>query len=172
LARWFIRTLLAAPLVLALVLAGCGDGSDDSGDETATVTTTAPAGVTTAPDAPVLPSPGPVDDESIVLTVAGGDSLYQPTRAQFDELPTISAGGAEGVSLAVLASQVGIEGDAVVTVEGRSKDLSVTRFWRGTLAEAGDDLVVSIDSDGLIRLGGSLIPEEAWLYAVESVSFQ
>jgi hypothetical protein len=156
-------------LVGALAVA-CGDG-----DESATPTPTPPSSATTAAGAaPTLEPPPERGDDEVALIVVSGSTQYQPTVAEFRELPTAEAEGSgpEGVTLAELGARVEAREGAVVTVEGRSKDFSTVRYWRGTLAEAGTTMVVSLEDAGLARLAGSLIAEDAWIYAVETVSFE
>ena len=166
-----LTSLLAtAVLLLAGFAAACGDG--ESGP---TPTPTAAASSTpTIGAAPTLEPPAERGDDEIALTVVSGSGMYQPTVAEFRELPTAEAsgGGPEGVTLAELGSRVEARDGAVVTVEGRSEDFSTIRYWRGTLEEAGTAMVISLEEGGLARLGGSLIAEEAWIYAVETVSFE
>jgi hypothetical protein len=121
-----------------------------------------------------LPTPAAPGEDEVAITVVFGGTIYAPTVAEFRALPTLPADGdrPEGVSLGEIAAQVGAQPEDVVTVEGRSADLASTRFWRGTLAEAAETMVVTLDEFGRARLAGSLIPEEAWLYAVESIAFE
>lgn len=165
--------LLAALLSFAVPVAwACGDGPD----ETSTPTPTVPASATPSAEQPTLAPPAARGPDDVALTVVSGSgsNVFQPTVAEFSELPTASGGegGPEGVTLAELGTHVSAREGAVVTVEGRSKDLSAARFWRGNLTEAGTTLVVSIEDGGLARLAGSLIPEEAWIYAVETISYE
>lgn len=157
----------AIALCAALTIA-CGDGSSTD-DPTPTPTATATS--TPRPD-PTLPPPADRSDDAVAVVVVAGDRNYQPTVAEFRALPTAESGGIRGVTLAELAARLGLEGDPVVTVEGRSADLSQIRYWRGRLTEAEGGLVLEIDDAGLLRLGGSLIPEAGWLSAVETIAFE
>ena len=168
----FVPFATFAALLLAMPgAAGCGDGAEE--EPTPTPTATASPTPTQGP-APTLTAPPAKADSDIALTVVSGSSQYQPTVAEFRELPVAAAqgGGPSGVTLDTLATSVQARDGALITVEGRSPDFSTIRYWRGTLAEAGSTMVVTLEEGGLALLAGSLIPESAWVHAVETISFE
>src|SRR5690606_36996520 len=159
------RWLLTLPLAAALVLGACGDGGDDD-DDAGSDETAVPAAETETPSGPGLPTPTPVADTGIAVTVIGNDHTYQPTLAEFRELPTveIDAGGPKtGVPLEVVASQVGWSESTVVTIQGLTADLNRVAHIRYPLADIAQNTILAVDEQGHLNLYSSVLPEEDWL---------
>lgn len=181
--NWFI----ALPLAAALVLGACGGGGDDDGDGANGGDATAEASAAPSPtqigdnDAngqPTantgIPTPTPVAEEDVVITVVNGGTVYTPTLADFRALPQtqIDAAGASksGVSVATLAAQVGAE-SGVVLLQGLNPEQNKVASIRYTIEEIAANTVLVIDETGHLDLVSSTLPETQWLRVVIAVSF-
>lgn len=182
--NWFI----ALPLAAALVLGACGGGGDDDdapGGDDATATADASAsasptqiGADDANGQPTtntgIPTPTPVAEDEVVITVVRGDTVYSPTLAEFRALPQtqIDAGGASksGVSVATLAEQVGADA-GVVLLQGLNPEQNKVASIRHTIDEVATNTVLVIDEAGHLDLVSSALPEVEWLRVVIAVSF-
>lgn len=177
-----------APLTLALLLGACGgddngptNGGDDSAEATPTIsdidaqrTAVAAQDQPKVPDTP-LPKPTPVPDDTPVLQVVAGETRYEPTRAQFAELPEVelqvSGKTVKGVTIATIASQAGAGADTIVTIQGTRVDnlrLGAVRFG---LAEIAENTVLMLDEEGHISLASSSIPADQWLNTITGLAF-
>jgi hypothetical protein len=177
----------AAPLALALLLGACGgdDGGSPGGGEDPTATPTlspidAQRTAVAAQDQPQVPDtplakPTPVPDDTPVVQVVAGETRYTPTRAEFAALPTteIQADGktVKGVTIAMLASQVGAGAGTVVTIQGTRVDNLRLGAIRFALSEVAENTVVTLDEEGHLALASSFIPADQWLNTLTGVAF-
>lgn len=165
-----VKKLLFAVPVIAFLAAACGDGADTPETPTPEVTVAA----TPTPDS-VLPTPNPASESDVVLTVAKGKTSFTATFAEFKALPQaeIAADGTkQGVALATLAEKVGAGADTVVTIEGRTQDLTRTSLYRAKVSDLVSKAVFTIDAEGRVGFVASSVPKEQWLAVVIGVSFQ
>jgi hypothetical protein len=138
-------------------------------------TATATAGAQTPTATPVPPTPTytPVPETSIVLQVAGGDELYEPTLAEFRTLPKaeITADGTkvQGVLLETLAARVSFVETATVTVQGERGGRS--GFARYPVQQMLSTTVFVLEPNGHIRMVSSAVGPAEWLVNVVSIDF-
>lgn len=168
--RWFI----ALPLTAALLFGACGDSNNDDADGEADTESrqTVTHGDEEKPTVG-LPTPTPVAEEGVAVTVVGGQVTYSPTVAEFRTLPQteIDAGGTKrGVALEVLASQVERSESSIVTIQGLTADLNRIAYIRYPLSEIALNSVLVLDEQGHLNLYGSSLPEAEWLRVVIAIS--
>ncbi len=167
--RGAILSLLACGCVVLGI--ACGNGADEEGSTPAP--TTATTGATPSAEPTLLP-PSPKAETDVALQVVSGDKNYQPTVAELRALPQVnlSGQGVTGAALESIAEKLDVRETAVVTVEGRSDDLSRPRFWRGILDEHARTVVLVVDDNGRVTLAGSSIPRDGWVFDVEGIAFE
>lgn len=177
-----LRLLLPFLALSGLLLVACG-GDDSEPEPTATgtgeplsevPTTGTGANQQPTPDRP-LATPTPASDKAIALAVVAGEKHYNPTVAEFRELPVkeISAGGAKkGVLMSDLAAKVSGKEDAYVVIQGYRNDLKTLAIIRKKLSEIGSNTVFIIDEQGHVNMASSALPQIEWLRAVSSIAFQ
>jgi hypothetical protein len=120
-----LRTLLLIAPLFALLVAGCGGGSDNKAEANGTDGGAAASGPTATPTPKLLPTPPKAQDTEIIVSVSAGEMAFTPTLAEFRDLPrtTIDANGKkEGVSLAELATRVSAPSGTYVTLQGYRPD--------------------------------------------------
>jgi ABC-type glycerol-3-phosphate transport system substrate-binding protein len=140
------------------------NGDNNGGDEPAPTNTPRP-----------LPTPTPVRDDAVIVVVAAGGELHEPTRREFQdfEQTTITVGGADytGVSIATLAAETGAPDAAFVTIEGLRPGGERQAIWRFAMAEVGEDSVLVIGPAGHLQLASASIPEDQWIESIGSIDF-
>jgi len=165
------RWLLTLPLAATLLLGACGGGGDDDAENPSEET--AAADQTTQARGPGLPTPTPVADEGIAVTVIGNGTTYQPTVAEFRQLPTVQIeadGTRTGPTLDVVASQVGWNESTVVTIQGLTEDLNNVAYIRYPLADIAQDTILEVDEQGHLNLYSTVLPKDDWLKVVVAIT--
>lgn len=177
-----LMPLAAAFAAASLLFAACGGGSstkDDAGASvapgSATAADTSGLAQPSAPDKP-LPTPTPVPEDGIALTVVSKEHNYAPQAGELRDLKQdkVDAGGKSysGVSIQTLADQVAAAAESNVTIQGIRGDGKRVGIVRFPLSEIGSNTVLVLDEQGHLALASSKIPAEQWIVAVASVAFQ
>ena len=144
-----------------------------SEDELFGAASSGPGRFTPTATPPRLPTPTPIPDTAVALSVARGGKTFTPTVTELKALPTIeiNAGGPKkGISMATIGEKVGANDDSIATIQGTRVDnlrLGAVRF---PVADIGGSTVFVVDDSGHVALFSSSIPQEQWLKDVTSIA--
>ncbi len=184
-ARFLMAALAAALLSIPVFSAACG-GSDnnkksstDGGANAAATPTVEPGkeglAQPTVEDR-VLPTPTPVPDDGVVLTIVAGKTTLTPKPADLKGYATtkVTAGGKDytGITVQALGDKVSAKPESLVTIQGVRADGKRAGFMRGLLKDLGANTLLVPDASGHLDAVSSASEPDLWLTSVVSITFQ
>lgn len=184
-ARFLMAALAAALLSVPLFSAACG--GDDNKKSSADGGANAPAATPTVEPGKeglaqptvedrVLPTPTPVPDDGVVLTIVAGKTTLTPKPSDINSYATtkVSAGGKDytGITVQTLADKVSATPESLVTIQGIRADGKRTGFMRGLLKDLGANTLLVPDASGHLDAVSSASEPDLWLTSVVSITFQ